>query len=271
MQVVSLPLSALVPDASQPRATMAEAELASLAASIRARGLLLPLRVKPANAEGKHPIVSGHRRHAALLRLGRTEAPCVVVEGPLDEPTVLAEQVAENLHREDLSPIDEATAYRRYLDRTGLPAARAAEQLQVPPARISRALVLLDLPEPIRAAIHDGSIPKETGYYLTRLPDSEDRDQFIADALAGKLTRDRAARAVKAARTRPPESALARVVCPLGGGRSLTVSGAAVKLESLIETLEDVLKEARKARQQGLDVTTLAKIFRDRAAAGGAA
>lgn len=271
MRVVSIPLSALVPDTSQPRTTMAEAELVALAASIKTRGLLLPLRVKPADAEGKHPIVIGHRRYAALLRIGQTEAACIVVEGPLDEATVLAEQMAENLHREGISPIDEANAYRRYLSATGLTAARAAEQLQVAPARISRALVLLDLPEPVRAAVHDGRIPKETGYYLTRLPDGDDRDRFIADALAGTLTRDRAARAVQATRTKPAESALARVTCPLGDGRSITVSGTAVKLETLIESLEDVLKEARKARQQGLDVTTLAKIFRDRAAAGGAA
>jgi ParB family transcriptional regulator, chromosome partitioning protein len=268
MQTLSLPLTALVPDESQPRRAASAIEFEALVASIRKRGLLLPLRVRPADREGQHLIVSGHRRHAALLQLGVAEVLCVLVEGPLDEATILAEQLAENLHRENLNPLDEAEGYRRYLDARGIPAARAAEELQVPPARISRALALLDLPEELREGVRAGRIPKDAGYHLSRLPEGSERQRLFAQALAGSLSRDTAARAAQAARREAPESIpVARVACKLPEGRSLTLVGAAITLESLIKTLEDFLKEARKAHQQGWDVTTLAKVCRDRAAA----
>jgi ParB family transcriptional regulator, chromosome partitioning protein len=267
MQSFSVPLAALVPDGSQPRRSASGAEFESLVASIRKRGLLLPLRVRPADRDGQHLIVSGHRRHAALLQLGVAEVPCVLVEGPLDEATILAEQLAENLHREDLNPIDEAEGYRRYLDARSIPAARAAEELQVPPARISRALALLDLPEELREAVRAGRLPKDAGYHLSRLPEGGERQRLFAQALAGSLSRDAAARAAQAARREAPESIpVARVACKLPEGRSLTLAGTAITLESLIDTLEEFLKEARKARSQGWDVTTLAKVCRDRAA-----
>ncbi|HEX4607815.1 MAG TPA: ParB/RepB/Spo0J family partition protein [Urbifossiella sp.] len=270
MRVVPIPLDKLSLDPSQPRTAMTDGDLDALAESIQARGLLLPLRVKPADANDVHIIVSGHRRYAALQKLGTKTAGCVIVSGPLDEATVLAEQLAENVLREDLSPVDEAAGFRRYLSLRGVTAARAAEELHVPPARISRALPLLDLPGDLQAAITAGQIPKDTGYYLARLPASADREELFARALAGSLTRDQAARAVRAVRSHPPEPATSRVTCKLAGGRSLTVTGSSITLDTLIEIVEDVLKEARKARAQGWDATTLAKVFRDRAAAGGA-
>ncbi len=266
-----IPLPALVPDPDNLRRAMPSDEFDRLVESIRQRGLLLPLRVKPADAAGRHVIVSGHRRHAALLVLRATHADCIVVAGPLDEAAILAEQLAENLLRENLNPIEEAEGYRRYMALQMITAAKAAGELHVPPSRLSRLLPLLDLPEDAVRGIARGDIPQETGYYLTRLPEGEERCRLIALACAGKLGRDEAARAAKSSRAAPVEAAVSRVTCKLAGGRSLTVAAESVQLASLIDTLEEVLREARKARQQGLDVTTLAKVFRDKAAAGGAA
>lgn len=272
MNTIPIALSRLVGDPEQPRKTWTDEGIAQLADSIRQRGLLLPLRVKPADANGNHVIVSGHRRHAALEKLGAKSAPCIIVDGPPDESTILEEQIAENLHRENLSPIEEAQAYRRYLALKVIPAARAAEQLNVPATRISRSLALLDLPDDVQAAVHTGTIPKETGYYLSRLPAGDERNCLMVQALAGSLTRESAARAVKATRSTATEApALTRVSCKLPNANTLTLSGPAIELESFIETLEDVLKHARKARAQGWDVSTLAKVFRDRATKGGAA
>lgn len=267
MPSVSLPLSVLVPDRSQPRQAMSSTDFESLVASIRQRGLLLPLRVRPADRDGKHLIVSGHRRYAALQHLGVTEVPCLLTEGTLDEATVLAEQLAENLHRENLNPLDEAEAFRRYLTVKGVPASQAAEELQVAPARMSRSLALLELPEELQAAIRAGRLPKETAYYLSRLPEGDERQRLFAQALSGSLSRDEAARAAKATRRGTPDAApVTRVACQLPAGRLLTLSGAGITVDSLIETLEQFLKEARKARNQGWDITTLTKVCRDRAA-----
>ncbi|QJW98436.1 ParB/RepB/Spo0J family partition protein [Frigoriglobus tundricola] len=271
MKITSIPLINLVPDPTQPRSAMPAAELDTLAASIRDRGLLNPIRVKPADENKHHTIVSGHRRHAALVRLGAETAACVITATSSDEVDILAEQLAENIHRENLSPIEEAAAYCRYLALKDITAAQAAAELNVPPTRISRALPLLDLPQGLRDAVHAGHVPKETAYHLSRLPEGNDRDQLFARALSGTLSRDKAARAAKAATARRPsaETSVRRVNCQLAAGRSVTVSGAAIDLDALIDTLEEVLREARKARTQNWNVSTLAKVFKDRSAVGG--
>ena len=271
MQTIRIAVQHLTPDPAQPRTAIPEVELAKLAASIQTRGLLLPLRVRPAGQDGFHVIVSGHRRYAALLRLGAMDATCIIVDGRLDEASVLAEQLTENLLREDLSPIEEAEGYRRYIALRRITAVQAAEELQVPPARISRALPLLNFPREVREAIHGRRIAKETAYYLSRLPEGDERDGLVAQALAGTLTRDAAARSVKTAKRQDSDDSppVNRMTCKLAGGRSLTISAPAIKIDGLIELLEDVLKEARKARMQGWDVGTLARVFRDRAAKGG--
>jgi ParB family chromosome partitioning protein len=270
MQAVLLPVNLLIPDSGQPRKTMPDTELAFLIESIRSRGLLLPLRVKPSDAQGRHLIVSGHRRHAALVALDRTHAECILVEGPLDEATILAEQFVENIHREDLSSIDEANSYRRYMTLRNITAAQTASELNVSASRISRMLPLLELPEDFQRKINDGSVAAEVGYYITRIPTGEERDRLMLRALEGKLTRDETARAVKTARREPSgTTAVNRVTCKLTAGRTLTISGEEINTETAIEILEEVLKEARRARSQGWEVRTLAKVFRDRAAVTG--
>jgi ParB family transcriptional regulator, chromosome partitioning protein len=222
MQTISIPLQQLVPDPAQPRTAMSAAVLESLAESIRTRGQLLPLRVRPADGDGKHIIISGHRRFAALVKLGAATAECVIVEEASDEAAVLAEQLAENLLREDLNPLDEADGYRRYIALRNITAAKAAEELHVPAARISRALALLSLPEDVRNLVRAGRVPKETAYYLSRLPEGEEQQRLFVKAAAGELGRDEAARAVRNRQSPTTEETLGRVTCKLVGGRSLT-------------------------------------------------
>jgi ParB family transcriptional regulator, chromosome partitioning protein len=205
-----------------------------------------------------------------LRKLGIAEASCILVDGPFDEATILAEQLAENLHRENLSPIEEAQGYHRYMKLKGVTASLAATELAVPASRISRALPLLELPEQLQAAIHNHTIAKDTAYYLAKLPTGEERDRLFSLALASGLARDSAVRAVKAAQKAGTSSTpIKRVVCQLGGGKSLTIQGSAVRLESMIEMLEDVLREARKARTLGWEIATLTRVFKDRAKTGG--
>ena len=272
MTVVELPVDRLVADPLQPRGVVSAAELDALAADIQARGLLLPLRVIPADADGRHVLVSGHRRYAALLKLGADTAPCVVADGLPDAAAVLAEQLAENLLRQHLSPVEEAAAYCRYLALRDIPAAQAARELHVPPARIAKLLPLLDLPSDVRDRVHRGELAADAGYHLSRLPAGDDRDGLLARAAAGTLTRDQAAAAARRPVASPADAPpVGRVTCWLPGGRSLTVSAASLDLAALIGALEEVLREARKARQQGLDASTLARVLKGRAANGGAA
>lgn len=268
MKLVSLPLDSIDPDPDQPRTAKTAPELDALVESIRSWGLLSPLRVKRADAAGRHAMISGHRRYAALCAIGATTADCVVVDDLLGEAETLAHQLAENIIRENLSPIEEAKGYRRYIALRGIPASRAADELHTPPARISRALPLLTLPEALQHAVHTGQVSKETAYYVSRLPEGDERDRLVAEALAGALRRDAAARAVKVTKVRSTDAAVRRVVYRLADGRSLTLTGPSIRLDTVIESLEGVLQMARKARAQGWDVSTLAKVLKDRAAHG---
>jgi ParB family transcriptional regulator, chromosome partitioning protein len=266
-----IPLTRLIPDAAQPRVSMHDVSMQMLTASIRKQGLLLPLRVKPADSNGLHVIISGHRRFLSLQSLGCTEAPCIIVTAPLDEATVLAEQLAENIFRESLSPLEEAQSYRRYLTLKNVTASQAAQELAVSSTRISRALALLELPKNIQDAIHTGKLSADTGYHLSRLPDGVVCEQLLAQALAGTLFRDAAVRAVKASQVEATDVvSVSRASLKLPADYTLTLSGPAVHLDVFISSLEDVLKEARKARTQGYDLSTLTKMFRDRSVKGGA-
>lgn len=272
MMITLLSLAVLIPDPTQPRRAMTDADRNALDESIRRHGLLLPLRVRPADASGSHVIVSGHRRHDSLTRLGESSAPCVIVIGPLSEAEILEEQLVENLQRSDLSAMDEARGYERYMVVKQCTAAAAATALAISPARISRALRLLTLPVAAQQAVLAGLLAADAAYHLARMPEGPDRTELIDRALQNNLSRDEAARAAKKSARREASDIIPvrRVTCVLTGGRTLTISGSAIQIDSLIETLEEVLKDARKARTQGWDVTTLAKVFRDRAATGGA-
>jgi|GEM_PF-3612124 len=265
MQSVSLAIWTLVKDPNQPRKSLNSQELEPLVVSIKNRGVLLPIRVKPPNSEGFHVLVSGHRRLAALQELGETHAPCVIVKDGMEDSAVLAEQLAENVHRENLNPVDEAEAFRRYISCRGITASQAAEELQVLPARMSRSLAILKLPEEIQSAVRTQKISKEAAYYLSRLPEGDDRSALFTEALAGAQTRDRVAHAVNSILRNPSTPSVGRVACKLSGNRTVTVSGQGIHLDDFIGILAEVLKEARKARVQGWDVATLAKVFRDRA------
>jgi ParB family transcriptional regulator, chromosome partitioning protein len=275
MKTQSLSVALLIPDPDQPRQSIPPGELTELVESIRLRGLLLPIRVRPVNVDGKHVITSGHRRFAALLALGELEAPCIIGGESLDEASILAEQLTENIVRANLSAMEEAKGYRRFLDLRGCSSKEAAQELGIAPSRLSKLLPLVNLPPELQAKVHDGSLAVDTAYNLARLPESEDRTFLFEQALRGRLNRDQAAARTKfllATKNTPetPKVSLRRVSCLLDKGRTLTLSGREVELESLIESIEVVLKEARKARTQGLDVTTLARVFRDKAGKGGA-
>jgi ParB family chromosome partitioning protein len=283
MAVVEIPLSSLQPDPLQPRTTFPEAELRQLADSIAAKGQLLPIRVRKADGKpDRYHIISGHRRHAALHLLGRPTAKCLVVDGSPTDTEILEEQLIENLQRQGLSPLDEATGYQRYIELKNCTAAEAAKALAVSPPRVSRMLALLRLPVEGQSALRSGSLSADTAYHLSKLPDGPERDHLMAQAIKGDLSRDQAMRA-KPARNKPIDSSnaprlLGRVTFELpeqtqptsDPGRErpkLTVTGGLDSVETLITHLESLLRAARKARSSGWDVSTLAKVLKDQSSA----
>lgn len=113
-RVEELPLDWLTPDPGNPRTHFDEAELAELAASIEARGVLQPVIVRPKNAEGKHVIHMGERRYRASLAAGKKTIPAIVAEAG-EGGDALADQIVENDQRAGLSPRELALGVERML------------------------------------------------------------------------------------------------------------------------------------------------------------
>ena len=152
-----LPVGKLVADAGNPRDGPLLG-IEALAASIRRQGILQPLRVGPEGPDGKHPVRCGHRRLAAAKLAGLTEVPVVVVDGEHSDAERLVEQLHENLHRQDLKPLEQAEAFRRAIQETGWTAQQLADELALSPASVGRALALLNLPADVRQLIADGRL-----------------------------------------------------------------------------------------------------------------
>jgi ParB family chromosome partitioning protein len=112
-RVEELPLEWLMPDPGNPRTQFDEAELAELAASIEARGVLQPIIVRPKNGDGKHVIRMGERRYRASLAAGRKTIPAIVDAG--EGGDTLADQIVENDQRAGLSSQELALGVERML------------------------------------------------------------------------------------------------------------------------------------------------------------
>ena len=167
----TLPVDAMVPGKYQPRRTMDEGKLDELAASIRAQGLIQPIVVRERRgADGKggrtYEIIAGERRWRASQRAGLGDVPVVVRE--VDDRTVVAMALIENIQREDLNPMEEAQALQRLIDEFDLTHAAAAEAVGRSRATVSNLLRLLELPDEIRALVHAGSL--EMGHARALLP-----------------------------------------------------------------------------------------------------
>ena len=151
----SLPLSSISPLPGQPRIYFDEAALAELAESIRARGVIQPIIVRP-RGEGRYQLVAGERRWRAAQKAQLHEIPAIVRD--LDEREVMALALIENLQREDLNPVEEARAYRRLSDQEGMTQAEIAGMVEKSRSHVANIQRLLELPDDVLGLLAAGSL-----------------------------------------------------------------------------------------------------------------
>jgi ParB family chromosome partitioning protein len=219
-----LPLEALSPR-PQPRRRFEEASLKALAESVRAHGVLEPLLVRPLG-DGKYAIVAGERRYRAARMAGLSEVPVRVVELSEKEAKLFA--LVENLQREDLNPYEETLGVldllsedlgrpveevvallhrmrdeaRRKVPQNVLGSleARRVEEVFRALGRmgwesfVQARLPLLNLPENLKAALEEGSIPYTAALELKKVKDESSRKALLEEARAGLSLRDLKAR-----------------------------------------------------------------------------
>jgi ParB family chromosome partitioning protein len=187
----------IVPDPDQPRKEFDPEELESLAESLKAHGQLQPVRVRWHGDYGKWVVVAGERRYRAALRAGLAKLACVFVEDEnVSAALVLEEQLVENCLRCDLKPIEQAQAFRRLMDLTGMTGKDVAQRLKIHPTTVTRTLQLLDLPPQVQEKIETGAIAPSVGIELSKLPDEREQIEVADRIVTEKLTRSEATKAV---------------------------------------------------------------------------
>ena len=171
--IEELPMGQVVPNPDQPRRHFDGGKLAELAASIAADGLLQPVVVRPL-ANGSYMIVCGERRWRAHRLLGR---PSIRAEiRAMDDGEMAICAIAENLQRADISPLEEARAFQRLLDRGHSAEALAARLGLKQPWRITERTQLLRLQETYQALLTAGQITPSQAFEMSRLsPAGQDR------------------------------------------------------------------------------------------------
>ena len=145
------------PGAFQPRRHFNEEELEALAQSVREKGVLQPLLVRPIEgAEAAFELIAGERRWRAAQRAGLHRVPVLV--RALADREVLEIALIENLQREDLTVLEEANAYRRLIDEFGRTQGAIAEALGKSRSHVANMLRLLGLPELVRRRLEEGAL-----------------------------------------------------------------------------------------------------------------
>ena len=151
-----IPVDAVDPNPRQPRDRFASDTMQSLANSIREVGVLQPIVVRPAGADGRHVLVAGERRLRAARMAGLVEIPAVIREG--DDQGRLVEAVVENVQREDLDPLEEAGAYRTLMEDFGLTHDQVAARVGKSRSAVTNSVRLLGLPGAIQALLVAGKL-----------------------------------------------------------------------------------------------------------------
>jgi ParB family chromosome partitioning protein len=150
-----LPIELLHSNPNNPRKQFKEEELEDLSKSIREKGLLQPIVVRQ-RADGEYEIVAGERRWRASQRAGLHELPVLIRD--LSDGETLEIALIENIQRADLNPLEEARAYGQLLEQFSYTQQQLADSVGKSRSHIANTLLLLTLPESVRAYIEDGKL-----------------------------------------------------------------------------------------------------------------
>lgn len=179
-----LPVGALQPNPFQPRKDFDPHELAALATSIGRSGMLQPIIVR--YHEGAYQIVAGERRWRAAKQCGMTSVPIVIRTANDEQMVELA--LIENIQREDLNPIDRATAYRSFCERFNLKADEIAERVGEDRSTVANYMRLLDLPQSIRELVAVGQLGMGHARCLLGVADDTRQTELAESAARHELS-----------------------------------------------------------------------------------
>lgn len=257
--LVDLPISAIRPNSYQPRTHFDEESLDSLTESVRLLGVLQPILVR-ADGDDAYELIAGERRWRAARRAGLTEIPAVVRK--VDDSTSLEHALVENLHRQDLNPIEEAAAYQQLIEEFSLTHDEVARRVGRSRVTITNTLRLTQLSPSIQRMVLDGALAAGHARALLGTP-----DRGYQEALARRaVTEGLSVRAVEEAVRLRAElgSSPARKKSPTSAQRPAGLLELEQLLSDRLETRVRVELGPKKGRMviEFADIEDLERVYR---------
>jgi len=177
-----VPVASVSPNPNQPRRHFDEESLTELSASISEMGVLQPILVRPVDG-GTFELIAGERRWRAAQRAGLATIPAIV--RLTDDASSVEQALVENLHREDLTALEEAAAYQQLLDEFGLTHDQVATRVGKSRSAITNSLRLLGLPPAVQHLLADGQLSAGHARALLGTPDRARQEQLAREAAVG--------------------------------------------------------------------------------------
>ena len=205
LAVRHVPVGRIEANPDQPRITFEQAALDELTASVKEHGILQPVLLRPFGPSGRYQLIAGERRWRAAKAAGLDSIPAMIEE--IDDDTALEIAIIENLQREDLSPLEEATMYERMVKDHGYSIRRLAQKLGKDKGYLENRLRLADAPEEIREIV---SLRKDTlshAYELMKVEDPKKRRRLAAQVASGELSLVKLKLKIEGRRARPGQAA----------------------------------------------------------------
>ena len=179
-------VSSIDPNPNQPRNHFDEDSLAELSASIKAIGLLQPVLVRPSSTPDRFELIAGERRWRASKRAGLSTIPAIV--RVTDDVSSVEQALVENLHRQDLTPLEEAAAYQQLLEDFSMTHEQVASKVGKSRSAITNSLRLLTLPPTIQQYIAEGRLSAGHAKALLSTPDRALQESLARAAVEQSLT-----------------------------------------------------------------------------------
>lgn len=233
-QLITVPVTKIKPSPDNPRKHVGDVK--ELAASLRGQGILVPLLVV---AQGDHYLlVAGSRRLQAAKDIGLTEVPVIVKT--MEDKQRLEVMLVENLHREDLTEIEEAETYAKLLTEIGYSQRELAEKVGKSQSHISKRISLLNLIPDVRKAVDEGKVAVTDALELVKLKEPKDAKVVLAEV------------------ERTPYQSVARVVERANEAREILTKTEEVKAKAKADKVafverEEVIHGTGKPRIVGKD------------------
>ncbi len=183
--LLEIPVNSIRPNPHQPRTTFDEESLASLAASVREVGVLQPILVREVDSEG-YELIAGERRWRAARRAGLPSIPAIV--RVVTDVASVEQALIENLHRQDLNPLEEAGAYQQLIEDFGLTHEELSIRVGKSRVTITNTLRLFQLPPTVQKLLHDGQITAGHARALLGTPDRSFQEALARRTVAEQLS-----------------------------------------------------------------------------------